>query len=359
MSQSPVKVIYFTAGQVPSAREVAEILRLQLNFSTVLVRRGDIAADATYGSGRKEYAAEIALGTVVLAGTNIPTAYSGLSGAVTLTVSSVIAPDQFVLLPATRTIDASDVDVQQMVAAKAVVDPSTGLARIIDLSGNPMVTYASSDAAKATVSSTGLVTAVAAGSAVITATLQPGTSVTGGTLTATTDIYAKTAHGFGTGAKVNLVSLTGGTGAVAGTDYYFRRIDADSGYLCATLANALAGTPVVDITVDATSVVLAYSDGLQVTGGTATAATDLYAKTAHGFDTGDAVKLVSLTNGTGLTAGTTYYFRKTSADAGYLCSSLANAVAEPVVPVNVTVDGTAVVLQRAPITATATITVQA
>lgn len=359
MSQSPSKVLYFCATGKPTARELADIARLQTVFATVLVRRGDVAADASFGSGVEELQASITLGTTVLAGTSIPTAYSGTSGAVTLTIPSVIAPDEFKLFPATRTIDASDVDVQQMVAVKASINHSTGLAQMVDMSANPMVTYASSDAGKATVSSTGLVTAVAAGSTVITATLQPGTSVTGGTLTATTDIYAKTGHGFATGAKVRLVSLTGGTGAVAGTDYYFRKIDADSGYLCATYADAIAGTPVVNVTVDGTSVVLAYSDGLQVTGGTATATTDLYGKTAHGFETGDVLKLVSLTNGTGLTAGTTYYFAKTSDDAGYLCSTLANAIASTPVPVDVTVDGTAVVLQRAPITATATITVQA
>lgn len=80
-------------------------------------------------------------------------------------------------------------------------------------------------------------------------------NVTGGAITASTKLYAKTGHGFATGQRVYLVSLTGGTGLTAATSYWFHRLGPDTGYLCATRALALAGTP-ANVTVDATSVVL-------------------------------------------------------------------------------------------------------
>lgn len=40
---------------------------------------------------------------------------------------------------------------------------------------------------------------------------------------------------------------------------------------------------------------------------TGTAATDLFARTAHGLQAGDAVRFTGLTGGTGITAGKTYY----------------------------------------------------
>lgn len=88
-----------------------------------------------------------------------------------------------------------------------------------------------------------------------------GTAVTGGTLTATTDVYAKTAHGLVTGQRVVLTSLTGGTGVTAGTVYFFIRTDANSGYLATTLANAIAGTR-IDITADGSSVVLTPTENV-------------------------------------------------------------------------------------------------
>ncbi len=353
MSAQTSKVLYFTAGALPTARELAEIARLETSFRNVQVRRGDNATDASYGSGLEE-------SFDFLAGTNIPSAYStGNSGRI-ITVPSVVAPDQFKLFPAALAVDASDADVKNLAAVKANVNPTTGLAEMTDLAANAMVTYVSSDETKATVSSVGLVTAVAAGSAVITATYQPGTSVTAGAVEADDEIYTKVGHGFNTGDKVRLVSLTGGTGLVAGTDYYFRKIGADTGYLCATLADAIAAVAVpVAVSLDGTSVVLALTSGLQVTAGAVEADDEIYTKVAHGFETGDALKLVSLTNGTGLTAATTYYFRKLGADTGYLCASLANAVANPPVPVAVSVDGTSVVLQRAPVTSTCAVTVAA
>lgn len=88
-----------------------------------------------------------------------------------------------------------------------------------------------------------------------------GTAITGGTLTASTDVYAKTAHGLVTGQRVILTSLTGGTGVTAGTAYYFIRNSADAGYLATTPANAQAGTR-IDITADGSSVVLTPAENV-------------------------------------------------------------------------------------------------
>lgn len=88
-----------------------------------------------------------------------------------------------------------------------------------------------------------------------------GSAITGGTITASTDVYAKTAHGLVTGQRVVLTSLTGGTGVTAGSYYFFNRIDANSGYLCSTVANAIAGTA-VNVTADASAVVLTPADNV-------------------------------------------------------------------------------------------------
>lgn len=81
-------------------------------------------------------------------------------------------------------------------------------------------------------------------------------NVTGGAITASTNVYSKTGHGFKTGDRLKLVSLTGGTGLTATSQYYFYRIDADTGYLCNSPILAEAGTA-IDVTLDASSVVLA------------------------------------------------------------------------------------------------------
>jgi hypothetical protein len=88
-----------------------------------------------------------------------------------------------------------------------------------------------------------------------------GTAVTGGAITASTDVYAKTAHGLVTGQRVVLTSLTGGTGLTAGTAYFFSRTSADAGFICSTLANAIAGTA-INVTADASSVVLTPTDNV-------------------------------------------------------------------------------------------------
>lgn len=248
MSKVLSKVLYFMAGAVPTGPEAAAILRLETVFHNVQVRNGGLPiAQHKFGSNFEAFD--------FLAGTTIPAEYSAIDGAVTISAPSAVAPDQFKLFPATCTIDASDVDKAQLCAVKAEIDPATGLAKMTDVSGDASVTYSSSDTGKATIGATGLLTAVAAGSTTITATLTAGTAVTGGAIEADDDIYTKTGHGFVTGDALKLVSLTGGTGLTAGTTYYFHKLGANTGYLCSSYANAIAATPVA-VTVDASSVVL-------------------------------------------------------------------------------------------------------
>lgn len=88
-----------------------------------------------------------------------------------------------------------------------------------------------------------------------------GTAVSGGAIAAATDIYTKTAHGLVTGQRVVLTSLTGGTGLTAGQVYFFNRTGADTGLICSSLANAIAGTA-VNVTADASSVVLTPTENV-------------------------------------------------------------------------------------------------
>lgn len=88
--------------------------------------------------------------------------------------------------------------------------------------------------------------------------LNSGTTVTGGAIEADDNIYTKAAHGFVTGDRVLLDSLTGGTGLTAGNYYYFHRLSSSTGYLCSTPALAAAGTA-INVTLDATDVVLSMN----------------------------------------------------------------------------------------------------
>lgn len=247
MSAVTSKVLYFIAGIVPTAVEASEIAQLQTVFRNVQVRNATTLADTKYGANFESFD--------FLAGPAVPSAYSSIDGAVVINPPAGNNPDQFKLFPAAVSIDASNADVQQLAAVKAVIDPATGLAAMTDLAADATVTYLSSDTNVATVSSTGLVTAVAAGSATITATLRSTAQITAGAIEADDNIYTKAAHGLVTGDEVTLVSLSGGTGVTAGSHYFFHRLDADTGYLCASYADAVAGTA-VNVTVDGTSVVL-------------------------------------------------------------------------------------------------------
>ena len=239
-----LKVIYFISGATPTAVEAAKIARLEKTFRTVVVRRGDVVADTKYGTALEacDY----------VAGTLIPSAYTDVK--TTISVPNEFGCDQLKVWPSAAGPDASDGDVIQMSAVAATISATTGLAVQTDVTTDCV--WTSSDTNKATiVSGTGVLTAVAAGATTITATYTTATQVTGGAIEADDDIYTKADHGYVTGDDVKLVSLTNGTGLTAGTTYYFHRIDDDTGYLCATFADAVAGTA-VNVTVDASSVVL-------------------------------------------------------------------------------------------------------
>lgn len=240
-------VLFFTASAIPTDAEVAQIGRLETVFQNVRVRNGAApVADFKYGDNLETFD--------FLAGTNIPTVFSEVEGAVTIAVPSAVNPDQFKIFPAAITIDASNLDVQQLAAIKAVI--TNGLAAMSDVTTDATVAWVSSDPTKATVgAATGILTAVAAGATTVTATLTAATPVTAGAIAAATDLYTKVANGFVTGDALKLVSLTGGTGLTAGTTYYYVKLSADTGKLASSYLNAIAGT-VVDVTVDATSVVL-------------------------------------------------------------------------------------------------------
>lgn len=258
MSQAAKKVLYFISGRQPTALEQQEIDRLSTVFSSVQIRSGKIAAESVFGDTHIE-------SFDFLAGTDIPTAYSGAEGAVVLSgIPSGTNPDQFKVFPAAVTLNHVTPDTQQLGAVKAVVSASTGLAVMTDLAADASVTYVSSDATKATVSSTGKVTSVAAGATTITATLTAGTPVTTVTATGATDLVNKAAHGFVQGDKVRLTATTGAAGLAAGTDYYVIArssiiVDPVNTFkLATTFANAEAGTA-IDITSDGSSMTFVKS----------------------------------------------------------------------------------------------------
>jgi hypothetical protein len=244
MAFPDLKVIYFISGATATAFEAAQIARLEKTFRTVVVRRGDVVADTKYGTALEacDY----------VAGTLIPSAYTDVKS--TISVPNEFGSDQLKVWPSAAGPDASDGDVIQMSAVAATISATTGLAIQTDVTTSCV--WTSSDTGKATiVSGTGVLTAVAAGATTITATYTTATQVTGGAIEADNEVYTKSGHGYVTGDDVRLVSLTGGTGLTAGTTYYFRRLSADTGYLCATFADAIAGTPVA-VSLDASSVVL-------------------------------------------------------------------------------------------------------
>lgn len=94
--------------------------------------------------------------------------------------------------------------------------------------------------------------------------LNNGAALATGSIEADDEVYTLTTHGLITGQKVELTSFTGGTGGnlVAGGIWYFHRVNANSGKLCPTLADAIAGTNSANCTVDAGSVVLTPKNNL-------------------------------------------------------------------------------------------------
>jgi len=248
MAKSTAIVLFFTAGMLPTAVELSQISRLETAFRSVKVRRSDVAADTLLGT-RIETCNYVA-------GVNIPAAYTDADkgNKPTIALPSDINPDDFKVFPAILTIDASDVDVQTPAAVKAEIDATTGKAKMTNLTGDATVTWASSDATKATVNaSTGKITAVAAGSTNITATLQASASITGVAAAAATDLFTKAAHGLALGDAVDLLALGSGTGfGSIGNTRYVIPVSADTFKLATSYANAVAGTA-IDVTGDATN----------------------------------------------------------------------------------------------------------
>lgn len=159
------KIIYFTAGPVPTAGESAEIALLNGLTSpgySVSIRNG--ANSASFGYGKE--AADLVAGTV-------PTSHNANTNFGSI---DALKPAKFDLSPNTASI-AALATVQ--LTPLAVMGTSLDALRAHEvLSG---VTYASSVPAKATVDANGLVTGVAAGATVITATYTytSGKTITG------------------------------------------------------------------------------------------------------------------------------------------------------------------------------------
>lgn len=150
------KIIYFTVGPTPTAQELIDIGILNtytLPGYSVSVRNG--AASAAYGYGKE--AADLVAGTV-------PTSHNAN------TVYGVIDADR----PALFDLSPSAVSLAPLATKQLYPIAVTGTS-LDALSAELLaasVTYSSSVPAKATVSVGGLITAVATGSTIITATYE-------------------------------------------------------------------------------------------------------------------------------------------------------------------------------------------
>lgn len=164
-------VLFFIAGNAPTVAEQAKINRIAGEAVTVKVRRVD-NGDVTFTPNPEA--------CDFVAGASIPAAYEEVD---VLTVSAdPTAPDQFAVYPAAVSIAAAGT---QQLAAVAAVKGDAGLPSISDKAADAAVVWSSSDETKATVGADGLVTGVAAGAAVITATY---THAVGKTVTSTAAI---------------------------------------------------------------------------------------------------------------------------------------------------------------------------
>lgn len=164
------KILFFTAGTKATTAEQAQIDALNaLNAPGFTVGVRNSAENASFGSGIE--ACDFVAGT-------IPTAYNAKTN---YGEAHASRPVKFALLPATANVAA--LATQQLQALKATGNDVSALT-LADVTA-VSTTYASSDAAKATVSAGGLVTGVAAGSTTITAT---HTYASGKTITATSVI---------------------------------------------------------------------------------------------------------------------------------------------------------------------------
>lgn len=165
--------LFFLAGSVPTSPEQAFIDRLAQKY-TVHVRTGS----PSYGS-RLEGADAVA-GTLPAA---VSTAIADYPDG-DVTPGAVAKPEAQLILPS-ATPTFAHTGTLQLRAVAAELDETTRAVTLTDRTSGTGIAWGSSDETKATVDANGLVTGVAAGSAIITWTYTYATSLT---VTATRNI---------------------------------------------------------------------------------------------------------------------------------------------------------------------------
>lgn len=247
------KILYFVAGILPTAEEIALIARLRGN---VQVRSN--GGDPTY-AGRLEEADCLA-GTIPESyltgdGDTIDTSlYPG--GDVTPTLSA--SPEDFNVLPAALTIKVGET--MALAAVSADLNESTGAIVLTDKAAAVTVDWESSDEAKATVDTNGVVTAVATGSATITASYTPADGEDPIESTCAITVSAATA------VAVLVLPATISVAALATAPLYSAETKSDGTVtnVTATSASWSSGTPSVASVDAATGVVTGVLAGSSV-----------------------------------------------------------------------------------------------
>lgn len=149
------KILFFTAGRVATEAEAAQITALNaLNAPGFIVGVRNAAENALYGHGIET--CDFVAGT-------IPTAYNAKPN---YGVADATRPCKLDLLPNAHSMAVAETKQLQCLKANGNDVSTLSLADVTAVT----TTYASATPAKATVSAGGLVTGVAAGTSVITAT---------------------------------------------------------------------------------------------------------------------------------------------------------------------------------------------
>jgi polygalacturonase len=161
-----------------------------------------------------------------------------------------------------------------------------------------------------------------------TATLQYFTAATTDILTATNVLGSPTTTHMETGDGPIRLSSTGTlpAGLAAATDYYWIKVTTSTGKLATSYANAIAGTPVVDVTDTGTGGAGAHS----------------WINIAQPWQTGHGPLRVTSTTTlpAGLALSTDYWWIKVTSSTGKLATSYANAIAGTAVDITDTGTGT-------------------
>jgi uncharacterized protein YjdB len=164
------KILFFTAGPVPTAGEQGQIDALNaLTLPGYNIGVRSAIQPASYGHGIE--VSDFVAGT-------IPTAFNAVPN---YGVADTARPCKLQLLPTAPSVAIAATQQLQCLKANGADISALTLADVTAVT----TTYASSVAAKATVSAGGLVTGVAAGTTIITAT---HTYASGKTVTATTTV---------------------------------------------------------------------------------------------------------------------------------------------------------------------------